>query len=176
MLKSNFLYQNYFLILLMIIPLGLIFGPLIPEIILFFIIIYIIFKKSEVFKVFKVFKKSFLLFSIFYVLIIISSILSIDPTESLLKSISYIRFLCLVLFVYFLFQNQKNINSFCIFLIILFTILFLDSNLQYWSGSNLIGYEYNQNRASSFFNDELIMGSYTAESSQLFYHLSFFRL
>ena len=174
MLKSKILHSNYLLILMTIIPLGLIFGPLIPEIILFLIIVYITFKKNELVNVFKFFKKSFYLFIIFYLLIIVSSILSFEPSEPLLKSISYIRFLFLVLSGYFIFQSQKNINFFSIFLIILFTILFLDTNLQYWFGSNIIGYEYNFNRASSFFNDELIMGSYTARIFPIILALIFF--
>ena len=100
---------------------------------------------------------------------------SIDPHESLIKSVSYLRFLALILFTYFIFQNQKkNIDFFCIFLIIIFTILFFDSNLQYWSGNNILGYEYYFNRVSSFFDDELILGSYTARMLPIALSLIFF--
>lgn len=174
MLKSKDIYPIYYLILMMAIPLGLIFGPLIPEIALFFMTINLISRKYEIVNVLQIFKKSFLFFFVFYILIIISSIFSVDPSESLLKSVSYLRFLLLILFTYFIFRNQKNIDLFCIFLIIIFSILFFDSNLQYWSGSNFIGYKYYFNRASSFFNDELILGSYTARIFPIVLSLIFF--
>ena len=174
MLKNKNIYPIYNLTLMLIIPLGLIFGPLIPEISLFLMIIYLFSKKYEIAKVFNIYKKSFLFFFVFYILIIISSMFSIDPHESLIKSVSYLRFLALILFTYFIFQNQKNIDFFCILLIIIFTILFFDSNLQYWSGNNILGYEYYFNRVSSFFDDELILGSYTARMLPIALSLIFF--
>ena len=174
MLKSKSIYSYFYLILMMIVPLGLIFGPLIPEIALFFMIIYLFSKKYELKKLLYIYKKSFLFFFVFYILIIISSIFSVDPSESLIKSVSYLRFLALILFSYFIFKNQKNINLFSIFLIVIFSILFLDSNLQYWSGNNILGYEYSFNRVSSFFNDELILGSYTARIFPIALSLIFF--
>ena len=174
MLKSESIYPIYNLTLMLIIPLGLIFGPLIPEISLFLMMICLFFKKYEIAEVFKIYKKSFLFFFAFYILIVISSIFSVDSTESLIKSVSYLRFLALILFTYFIFENQKNIDFFCIFLLIIFTILFFDTNLQYWSGKNILGYEYYFNRASSFFNDELILGSYTARILPVALSLIFF--
>ena len=174
MLKSKSIYSYFHLILMMIVPLGLIFGPLIPEIALFFMIIYLFSKKYELSKLLYIYKKSFLFFLIFYILINISSIFSVDPSESLIKSVSYLRFLGLILFTYFIFKNQKNIDLFSIFLIVIFSILFLDANLQYWSGNNILGYEYSFNRVSSFFNDELILGSYIARIFPIALALIFF--
>ena len=46
--------------------------------------------------------------------------------------------------------------------------------MQYWSGNNILGYEYYLNRVSSFFDDELILGSYTARILPIALSLIFF--
>ena len=46
------------------------------------------------------------------------------------------------------------------FLLLLFLLIIFDSLLQYYSGKNLLGYEIIKGRLSSFFGDELILGSF----------------
>ena len=66
MLKSESIYPIYNLTLMLIIPLGLIFGPLIPEISLFLMMICLFFKKYEIAEVFKIYKNHFILFFILH--------------------------------------------------------------------------------------------------------------
>ena len=174
MIDNKIISQRFLPTVYMLIPLGLVLGPLIPEIILFFGIIIIAFKRNELSNIFLTYKKSFFIFFIFYIFINLSSVYSETISESFLKSLSYIRFIFLVLFGYLLFKNKRNINFFCIFFLILFTVLFLDSNLQYWSGQNIIGYKYDLGRVTSFFNDEHILGSYSARIYPVILSLIFF--
>ncbi|MDB3859639.1 O-antigen ligase family protein, partial [Candidatus Pelagibacter sp.] len=54
-------------------------------------------------------------------------------------------------------------------------ILVIDGYYQYFSGENLIGYKKYGNRIASFFNDELIMGSYLSRLFPLLFALFIFR-
>ena len=111
MLKNKNIYPIYNLTLMLIIPLGLIFGPLIPEISLFLMIIYLFSKKYEIAKVFNIYKKSFLFFFVFYILIIISSMFSIDPHESLIFTFS-----CLNIIYLFHISKSKKYRFFLYFI------------------------------------------------------------
>ena len=110
MIDNKIISQRFLPTVYMLIPLGLVLGPLIPEIILFFGIIIIAFKRNELSNIFLTYKKSFLIFFIFYIFINLSSVYSETISESFLKSLSYIRFIFLVLFGYLLFKNKRNIN------------------------------------------------------------------
>ena len=101
-ININFKNINFFHFLLILLPVLLVSGPLLPDLIVtiisfYFIFIFYIKKDFKVTNSIKIFVKFFL---IFYIIAIISSINSIEPMVSLRSSVPYIRFLFFVLGTY----------------------------------------------------------------------------
>jgi len=163
-LNYNFKGINFFHILLLILPLSLVSGPLIPDLIVtvvsfYFLFIFFIKKDFKTSPFINIFIKFFL---IFYIVGILSSIYSINPIVSLKSSILYIRFLFFTLGVYYLLKDNLNlINFISIIIIILIFFLSIDITFQYIFGYNIFGMEL-ISRPSSLFGDELILGSFVA--------------
>ena len=160
--KNKYL-DNFVIIIISLIPLFLILGPFLPDLsisicaILFFIYL----KKDNFFfdknkKIFSIF------FFIFYFAIIISSLVSKD-LQSIFKSIAIIRFFLFTLLFWHILEKYKLRVLKMIFKICFIVSIFLiaDSFIQFFTGSNILGYSMLVNtRVSSFFGDELILGSY----------------
>ncbi|WP_435116928.1 hypothetical protein ACIJYF_00885 [Candidatus Pelagibacter bacterium nBUS_49] len=69
-------------------------------------------------------------------------------------------------------KNRKILTYFYYSLLISFTTLVVDGFIQYFTGKNLSGFVLEGgNRASSFFGDELIMGSYLSRLFPLLFAL-----
>ena len=128
-------------------------------------IIYQIIKKNL--KIF--FNSYFIFFFIFWIYLIINSFFSYDSSLSLSRTIPYIRFGILFLAISF-FLNDKNfkLNFYRIILIFL-TAICIDAIIQFFFGINLLGYpSLHVSRISSFFNEELILGSFLLKMYPLF--------
>ncbi len=104
------------------------------------------------------------LFLFWYIYILISSLNSDNILLSLESSLFYFRFGFLCLVIYFCCSNYDNfIKLFVLILSFCFTILFFDSCIQYLTNYNILGWKtISHGRISSFFKDELIMGSYVS--------------
>ena len=93
--------------LILLIPLFLISGPLLPEIaiaIIFFLMIPKILKKKI-----KNFNISFIFgFFFFYILIILGSLFSNHIIFSLKSTLFYLRYLILILSIYYILSNSSN--------------------------------------------------------------------
>ena len=106
-------------------------------------------------------KKIFIIF--FSFIILIFPFESIDFKNSFLKYISFSRFILMMLGL-IIFLNKVNKNNLIFFQIykiyvIILTIVIIDVAIEYYFGSNLIGYSsYLSGRIASFTNDELIIG------------------
>ena len=148
--------------LILIIPFLLLTGPFLPDLTLTIVSIstttYIIIKKN-----FKYFKTNFFLFFvIFYVYIVFNSIFINPYFDSLRISITYIRFgLFVISFWYLLDNNLKLIKNLFFSILICFILLLFDGYFQFLFKYNLFGFPIDPSgRISSFFGDELILGSY----------------
>jgi len=159
-IKINYIiFCSVFLSL--IVPL-LVSGPFLPDLIVslssLIFLIYVF--KNKVFFYFT--KKPLVIFFIFCIYIIFVSIFSADNVKlSFESSLFYFRigiFSCLVW--YLINQNNKIIDYFYYSLVLSFSALVIDGYFQYLTGFNLIGTPLQGVRVSSFFGDELIMGSY----------------
>ena len=160
------------LIITSIIPF-LIWGPFFPDLIvsvsaLFFL--YHVFKNK---KFFYFLNTPLLIFFIFCVYcILISIFLAKDMMLSFESSLFYFRIGVFICFVWYLIDNDKSIlTNFYYALVICFSILVIDGYFQYFTGENLIGYKIIGIRVSSFFGDELIMGSYLSRLFPLLFAL-----
>ena len=159
-------------ILAMIIP-GLIFGPLLPDLIVSvssLIFLYFIFKNTE-FYFFK--QKSLIVFFVFcFYCILVSIFVAEDAVLSLESSLFYFRigvFSCVIW--YMIDRDKKILDYFYFILVFCFSALVLDGYFQYFVGLNIIGLPASGVRISSFFGDELIMGSYLSRLFPLLFAL-----
>ena len=157
-MKYNYIKINSFLISFL--PIALIFSIFIADLIVSFtsilFLVFIFFKKF--FFVFKY--AAFKFFLIFYSILIISSFFSDYSSYSFLKTLPYIRFGLFLLLIGYLLDNDKNfINIFLKSILISFSILIFGLILQLFEVEFIYKF-VNGSRYSSFFFDELIMGSY----------------
>ncbi len=158
-LLINFSSTIYYLL-----PISLLTGPLIPEIILLLIILIFLFysiKEKDWLYYNNNFSKFFLLF---YIYLILRSFFSENPYLSLESSLFYFRFGLFALATWFLIVNKKNfIREFSLFLIITLLIAITDGYYQYFNNSNnIFGFESPGTRMSLTFNDNLTLGSFLA--------------
>ena len=169
--KNNLLNLNF--IIISIFPILLIVGPLFSEMGMLTIIFSFFYLNKDIFFK-KINLKYFSIFVNFIFLLILSSLISDYKLFSLKSSLLYPRFFLFSLAISFFLIKSKNLIRVCFyFLLGTFVILIIDSTLQYFVGKNMIGIELISNRASSFFGDELILGSFVV---RLFPLLIFFIL
>mgnify|MGYP006078965501 FL=1 len=159
------------LLLASIVPF-LVVGPFIPDLIVsissLFFLFYII--KNKKFYYFN--NKFFFIFIFFWIIFIISSLFSNDIFFSLKSSIFYFRIGVFSCLIWYLIDKDKSILSyFYYFLVFTFLILVIDGYYQYFNGENILGYKKYGIRVASFFNDELIMGSYLSRLFPLLFAL-----
>lgn len=159
----------------LIIPL-LVTGPFLPDLILslvsiWFIVYTIIYKKFYIYN-----NTFFFIFLAFCAVCVISSLLSDNVFLSFESSLFYFRIGIFALLISYLIDtNKKILNYFYYFFVITYFILIFDGFIQYFYGFNLTGYPPDNARISSFFGEELIMGSYLSRLFPLFFALFIIR-
>jgi O-antigen ligase len=159
-------------IISLIIPL-LIWGPFFPDLIvslsglLYLIYIY----KNNLFYYLK--KKPLIIFFAFCLYCILVSIFfSKDILLSFESSLFYFRIGIFACLIWYLIEKNKNIlNYFYHMLIICFLALIVDGYIQFFTGTNIVGLPKSGQRISSFFGDELIIGSYLSRLFTLLFGL-----
>lgn len=159
MLRSD----KYFSVLIFLLPAALITGPFLSDLFVSIIsiyFIYVLFKQ----KIYHYLHNKFsYLFLIFYLYIILLSIISDNVLLSLESSLFFFRFLLFTLCVAYLVNVNKNFIDYLKYAFLFtMTILVVDAYIQFFSGANILGFVYSYSRVSSFFNDELVLGSYLA--------------
>ena len=165
-------YSNYSLLLSLIIPF-LISGPFISDLIVslssLVFLVYVF--KDKLFFYFT--KKPLIIFFIFCAYCILVSIfVAKDMMLSFESSLFYFRigvFSCLIWYV--LEQDKKILTYFYYALVISFLALIVDGYIQFLTGTNILGLPKAGDRISSFFGDELIMGSYLSRLFPLLFAL-----
>jgi len=173
--KKFFLYIPYYLIILL--PLFIITGPFLADLALsvsaLIFLVYCIKIKN-----FKYFNNKFVIFFFsFYLYLILNSFISYDIFRSLEKSVFYFRFALFSLCFWYLLDVDKKILFHLLKVIFLcYFILNVDGYFQFFFKKNLFGHPLYQEdliRVSSFFNDELVLGSYLTRFLPLFCGLIF---
>jgi O-antigen ligase len=95
-----------------------------------------------------------------------------DFLLSLESSLFYFRIGIFACVIWYLIEKDKKIlNYFYYTLIICFSALIIDGYIQFFTGINLIGLPKSGVRISSFFGNELILGSYLSRLSPLLFAL-----
>lgn len=154
-----------------IVPL-LVTGPFLPDLLVSISALWFIYYTVR-YNFIYIYRNTYFYIFIFFCLVcIFLSILSDDIFLSLESSLFYFRIGIFALLISFLIEQDKKIlNYFYYSFVITYTALVIDGFIQYFTGFNIIGYELNSSRVSSFFGDELILGSYLVRLLPLFFAL-----
>ena len=142
-------------------PLFLLIGPLFSEIFLISIIFYSIFLIIKENKYNFFLNKFVLIFLLFYLSTLFSTIYNFYNFNYAKGGIFFFRIPLFAISIWFILERYEFFNKKMVaFFLLLFLLIIFDSLLQYYSGKNLLGYEIIKGRISSFFGDELILGSF----------------
>lgn len=165
--------EKLFTILYLLIPLFLITGPAIPDIVITISLIFGIFYFIYFNEYKKLFHINFLKVSfIFWISLLFISLFSYNKTYSFQDSLIFIRFLLIPIFCYFIFFKSTKVfekSLFIIFLLVIFVCIdtlyqFLNYSSKYGFGEDLLGFKSNwYGRLTGPFGNELIPGSYISK-------------
>jgi O-antigen ligase len=150
----------------------LVTGPFLPDLIISCLSIWFLYYTLQN-KIYKVYQNIYFYFFIaFWLVCIFSSLLSSDILFSLKGSLFYIRIAIFALLIsYLIDQNKKILDYFYYAFLITFSSLIIDGYFQYFTNFNLFGYTLIDIRVSSFFGNELILGSYLTRLFPLLFAL-----
>jgi len=165
--------KNLLSYLYLLIPLFLITGPAIPDIVVTLGVLFGIFfilyqKENENFIKLNLFRISI----VFWLCLILISFFSYNKTNSFQDSLIFIRFLLIPFFCYFVFFKDKKIFDrllLIIFVLVVFVSIdtlyqFMNYTSQDGFGEDLLGFKSNwYGRLTGPFGDELIPGSYISK-------------
>ena len=169
----NFVKKNQIinLLLSLIIPL-LIWGPFFPDLIVSFSALFFLYNRLNNNNFYYFNNKPFIIFLLFLIIIIVSSLEAVDVSQSIISSLTYFRIGVFSCLIWYLIENDRSIlNYFYYILVICFSALVIDGYLQFFTGSNIVGLTKSGVRISSFFGDELILGSYLSRLFPLLFAL-----
>lgn len=174
--KQKLYLDNISLFCIAAFPFAMITGPFLSEIlmnIVSIIFIYEIFKEK---KLHLLNNSIFKFFCFFFFFLIISSLLSPKVFPSIKTSLLYFRFFIFSFAIQnVLLKNNYKINYIYIAYFLIFFVLMIDSYYQFFNQVNLLGYKIiRQDRISSFFREDLILGSYIIRFLPVYFGLILF--
>ncbi len=166
-------FEKLFSYLFLLIPLFLITGPAIPDIIitigsLLGVFSFLYLKKYETLLKINFFKITI----IFWLSLILVSFFSYNKTNSFQDSLIFIRFLLIPIFCYYLFFKQRKFFKRSLLVILILVIFvcvdtlyqFINYTSKEGFGEDLLGFKSNwYGRLTGPFGDELIPGSYVSK-------------
>ena len=135
-----------------------------------FFFLYYVFKNKE-FYFFN--NKPLIIFFIYCIYcILLSLFVAEDKMLSFESSLFYFRIGVFSCFIWYLVDQEKKILTYFYYVLIsCFLALVIDGYIQHFTGTNLSGFQISGIRVSSFFGDELIMGSYLSRLYPLLFAL-----
>ena len=91
------------------------------------------------------------------------------------SSLFYFRYGFFELSTWYILDKAPLTLNFLFYAILLcFIILFIDSIFQFITGFNLLGFPYTEERISSFFREEKVMGGYLSRIVPIFFAITLF--
>ena len=172
--KEKFIFYNIPVFLFCLLPFFLITGPFLSDLSISSIsLLFLIYCLKE--KKFTYFKnKYFYFFLIFWIYLIFNSLINNINLDSLKISFFYFRYGVFVIAMITLMKvDDKFVKYFFYCMFLCFTILIIDGFYQYFVGENIFGIKsVDRSRISSFFGDEMILGSYLSRLWPIFFGLS----
>jgi O-antigen ligase len=118
-------------------------------------------------------KKPLIIFYVFCAYCVLVSIfIAKDISLSFQSSLFYFRIGVFSCLIWYLIKRDKIFfNYFYYALVISFSALIIDGYIQFFTGTNIVGFPKNNFRISSFFGDEWILGSYLSRLFPLLFAL-----
>lgn len=162
--------------IIIILPILLITGSFLPDlaVVICSICFLINCVKKKIYFYFR--SKFFYFFILFYLYLIFSSLQSSNITHSLHSSIFFFRMIIFSLCVWHLLEvNSEFILKKLLYILgFIFILLLIDGTYQYFNHYNIFGFKLINQRVSSFFGSELIMGSFLSRIYPIFIGLYFY--
>lgn len=161
---------------LILLPFFLITGPFLSDLAITTSSIAFLFliKKKYLLEITK--NKYILIFISFWIYICFNAVLNNPSVDTYKISLSYVRFGLFLLSTFYILSVDKNfdlLKKIYVVFTACFVFLSIDGFFQYFNGSNLLGYKLAEGpRVSSFFGDELILGSYVSRLFPLYFGLT----
>ena len=152
---------NIFWYICLLVPLTFTIGIAVTETFVLITILFFFYRNRNL-DYFK--DKKILFLFLFSLYIAINSIIQISYNDLKIQSIFHFRFVVFSVSIIFILEyfNDKKIsqNYLLKFVFLLITFVLSDSLYQFFMGKNVFGFEIINNRISSIFGDELILGSF----------------
>ena len=167
-LKINFsrLFWGYGLCLF---PLLLLVGPLISELYILTIIIFSLFYIISEKKFYFFNNKYIVFFVLFYLSTVFSTLFNFYHFDYSKSGILFFRLPLFAIAAWYVLKTYNIFDRKIVFFYTLFlSVIIIDSLIQFYLGKNILGYEILRNRISSFFGDELILGSFIIKVIPIF--------
>ena len=150
----------------------LIWGPFFPDLIVSISSLFFLYSMLKNNNFYYLSNKPFIIFLVFCIISSLISLESKDISLSIKSSLFYFRIGVFSCFIWYLIDRDKSILTYFYYaLIVCFLVLVIDGYIQYFTGTNLLGFKILNDRISSFFGDELIMGSYLSRLFPLLFAL-----
>lgn len=166
--------NNILAIAYSLLPLGLLIGPFVSDLLIVFICIIFLIEIYKNNKLYYLNNFYFKIFIIWWLYILLRSILSEHILLSLESSLFYFRFGLISLCCYYLLSEfPKFINYFIILTLFAFSFLLFDSYFQLIFGFDIFGNIYNPNRLTALFGEERVLGSYLSRLFPLVFSFVF---
>ena len=158
MISKLFDINNTILILTILLPIGMLIGTAVSEIIIisisFIFLIYMFKKKNEI-----IIDKYFYFLILIWLSLILNYLLSINQELSLLRSFGFFKYIIFIFAMKYLFSKNKNITFFFLFLIFIVLITTFDIYYENYYKKNILGFiSIDEKRIASFLRDELKIG------------------
>ena len=173
---DNLIFYRLPSFLFCLLPVFLITGPFLSDLAVSLIaILFLIYCfKIKDFSSFK--NKYFYFFLTFYIYLCLNSFFNNFNLDSLKISVFYFRFGIFVIAIIALLKFDKKFLKFFFYILLFcFIILIADGFWQYFFGINLFGIEKtHEHRISSFFGEELILGSYLSRLFPILFALGYY--
>ena len=169
-INENLFFRKIPFYLTILLPIFLVTGPFLPDLaisicsIIFLVNSY----KNRLISYYK--NIFFIVFFFFYIYLNLSSLLSANIFFSLGTSLPYLRFGIFVLSTWYLLNNEEDklLKYFFYCFLCVFSFLIIDGFYQAYNKYNLFNYPLLGNRVSSFFGNELILGSFLSRNYPIF--------
>ena len=159
---SNLIKINSFF--LYILPISLVTGPFIPNLIITLICLiglFLVIYNKEWMYFDNLFFKFLLIFSVY---LIITSIINENINFKNIGHYTYLRYGIFSIIIWHILENNSGFfKNFTKFVLLSVMLLFIDSIFQYFNGTNLLGIQKSSyNKISSFFGRDVKLGAYLA--------------
>ena len=161
MQKVNFYLDKISLFLIASLPIALLIGSGVSEII-GILIVAIFIMISFYNKNFNwLCDKYFLLLLLIWISLLLNLLFSENFFSSFFRNFFFFKNIILIFAIVFILNNQKNLNLIFTIYLLITLIVSVDIFLEYFSGANLLGFKsYDPNRIASFLKKELKIGHY----------------